>query len=108
MVKFHSLEDLVNDCIKINDIDVLKSQMLTIISSLQKELKRTRHDVEDFRNLHGFKDGSVDLNDYASQILVDPVINAEVLHLRKLLHDTSDKLKKAEAELEAHQFDPNR
>ncbi|GFE55603.1 negative elongation factor E [Babesia ovis] len=104
MTKGKSLEDIVSGAAKLTEADAIKAYFMTIVSAQQKELQKTKAMVDDFRAIHNFdnlyeKTASVNA-------LIDPVINCEILHLKRMLHEKDEELKAANDALEAHRYNP--
>ncbi|KAK1443256.1 WTAP/Mum2p domain containing protein [Babesia gibsoni] len=99
-----SLEDIVNDCAKLNDVDALKTYLLAIICELQQEIVKTKATVEDFRAVHKFD--NIYEKGASINALVDPVVNSEILHLKQVLRAKEDELKAAKEQCEAQKFNP--
>ncbi|UKJ88051.2 hypothetical protein MACJ_000494 [Theileria orientalis] len=96
------LVDMIDTINGMNDVDSVKSYCLSVISTLQKELQKTKFRVEDFRNSHGID--SNNLNSRVIHINTDPVINGVILHLRKKLLNLSGQVEYYKQALDAREY----
>nr|BAN66038.1 conserved hypothetical protein [Babesia bovis] len=86
-----------------NPADIM-AYFMTIISAQQKEIQKTKALVKDFRTVHNL-DGIYEKN-ATINAMIDPVINCEILHLRKLLKEKEVELKTAKEALDAQNYNP--
>ncbi|ORM39652.1 FKBP12-interacting protein of 37 kDa [Babesia sp. Xinjiang] len=104
MTKGKTIEDIVNGAEKLTDANAIKAYFMTIVSAQQKEIQKTKYMVTDFRTIHNFDD----LYEKKTSInaLIDPVINCEILHLKRLLNDKNEEIRAANQAMQAQNYNP--
>ncbi|GIX65388.1 pre-mRNA-splicing regulator WTAP [Babesia caballi] len=104
MAKGWSLEDIVSGADKLTDATEIKAYFMTIVAAQQNELQKTKAAVEDFREVHNFQ--NLYEKNASVNALIDPVVNAEILHLKRLLHSKEEELRAVNEELDAQRYNP--
>ncbi|KAK2197618.1 Pre-mRNA-splicing regulator WTAP [Babesia duncani] len=106
MSEFNTLDDIISAGNSATDVNSLKSHYLSIISSLQKEIIKTKATVRDFRDFYNTSNAAPDAKNISLQVWIDPVINNEILQLKRALNEKNEQIKNLENALEAQQFQP--
>ncbi|EKX72104.1 conserved hypothetical protein [Theileria equi strain WA] len=99
-VKEYTLEEITNVIVNSDSLEGLRSFAVSAISALQEEVLRTKETVEDFRKVYGYNKKNQLLN-----VFVDPVVNNEILHLKKIINKKSIELQEAKDALEGQKID---
>lgn len=96
----YTLEEIVNALVGSESVEDLRSFALSAVSALKDEVLKTKETVEDIRKVYGYSKRNQVLN-----VFVDPVINNEILHLKKVINRKDEELKELKDELKGQKID---
>ncbi|GBE60027.1 negative elongation factor E [Babesia ovata] len=104
MAQGMSLEGILSGVAKLQDVAAVKSYFMAVVAAQQKEIHETKAQVDDFRAIHNFEN----LYDKAGSFtaLIDPVVNSEILHLRRMLRNKDEELRATNDAIDARTFNP--
>ncbi|CDR94821.1 Pre-mRNA-splicing regulator WTAP [Babesia bigemina] len=99
-----SLDDIVSGVAKLKDVASVKAYFMAVLSAQQKEIQKTKALVDDFRAIHNFENLYEKTGSFTA--LVDPVVNCEILHLRRMLRSKDEELRARNDAIDSRYFNP--